>query len=261
MDFQKENDKDKFSKEIELEGEIFLLTFEKLNDSKITITCENKYDYLSLYNYTIVLTYDEFLKLAKTFRLFDNIDEIFDTIKNLVIGVEFSFKKDNSSYMFTQNNDTNKNNQIINQNIINVDRNRNRVKKKTLKEHRYYNTQNQENDEESISKATSNAQLEYSKNDSMNLFLTIPLLNEKYETIKIEFKKEIKDIKKQYEKLKKKFLKIQNIAFQKENRMDINNNFRSNFDIFNDNNPYQDQYQPNPQIILNKIKEEFQSNF
>ena len=61
MDFQKENDKDKFSKEIELEGEIFLLTFEKLNDSKITITCENKYDYLSLYNYTIVLTYDEFL--------------------------------------------------------------------------------------------------------------------------------------------------------------------------------------------------------
>ena len=95
----------------------------------------------------------------------------------------------------------------------------------------------------------------------MNLILTIPLLNEKYETIKIEFKKEIKDIKKQYEKLKKKFLKIQNIAFQKENRMDINNNFRSNFGIFNDNNPYQDQYQPNPQIILNKIKEEFQSNF
>ena len=43
--------------------------------------------------------------------------------------------------------------------------------------------------------------------------------------------------------------------------MDINNNFRSNFGIFNDNNPYQDQYQPNPQIILNKIKEEFQSNF
>ena len=130
MDFLKENDKDKFSKEIELEGEIFLLTFEKLNDSKITITCENKYDYLSLYNYTIVLTYDEFLKLAKTFRLFDNIDEIFFTIKNLVIGVEFSFKKDNSSYMFTQNNDTCNNNQIINQNIINVDRNRKRVKKK-----------------------------------------------------------------------------------------------------------------------------------
>lgn len=39
----------------------------------------------------------------------------------------------------------------------------------------------------------------------MNLVITIPLLNEKYETIKIEFKKEIKDIKKQYEKLKKKF--------------------------------------------------------
>ena len=95
----------------------------------------------------------------------------------------------------------------------------------------------------------------------MNLVLTIPLLNEKYETIKIEFKKEIKDIKKQYEKLKKKFLKIKNIAFQKENRMDINSNYRSNYGYFNYNNPYQDQYQLNPQIILDKIKEEFQSNF
>ena len=258
MDFQKENDKDKFSKEIELEGEIFLLTFEKLNDSKITITCENKYDYLSLYNYTIVLTYDEFLKLAKTFRLFDNIDEIFFTIKNLVIGVEFSFKKDNSSYMSTQNTDTSNNNQMNNPNMMNIIGLQKNIRKKQNKKLRNHNIQNEENDEESISKATSNAQLEYSKNDSMNLVLTIPLLNEKYETIKIEFKKEIKDIKKQYEKLKKKFLKIKNIAFQNENRMDINNNYRSNY---NDNNPYQDQYQPNPQIILNKIKEEFQSNF
>ena len=163
--------------------------------------------------------------------------------------------------MFTQNNDTNKNNQTINPNIMNIIGFHKNIRKKQNKKLRNHNIQNEENDEESISKATSNAQLEYSKNDSMNLVLTIPLLNEKYETIKIEFKKEIKDIKKQYEKLKKKLLKIKNIAFQNENRMDINNNYRSNYGYFNDNNPYQGQYQPNPQIILNKIKEEFQSNF
>lgn len=104
-----------------------------MNNSQITITCQNKYDYLSLYNYTIALTYDEFLKLAKTFRLFDNIDEIYDTIKNLVIGVEFSFKKDNSSYMSTQSNDTSNNNQVINLNRNEIIGLRKHIKKKPKK--------------------------------------------------------------------------------------------------------------------------------
>ena len=44
--------------------------------------------------------------------MFDNIDEIFDIIKNLVDGVEFSFKRDNNSYINTESNDLNKNNLV-----------------------------------------------------------------------------------------------------------------------------------------------------
>ena len=51
----------------------------------------------------------------------------------------------------------------------------------------------------------SNVKLERSTNGSITLILKIPLLNEKYENIKIELKKESKDIKKQFEKLKKNF--------------------------------------------------------
>ena len=51
----------------------------------------------------------------------------------------------------------------------------------------------------------SNVKLERSTNSSITLILKFPLFNEKYENIKIELKKESKDIKKQFEKLKKNF--------------------------------------------------------
>ena len=105
-------------------------------------------------------------------------------------------------------------------------------------------------------KVISNAKLEYSQNDSMNLILKIPLLNEKYETIEIEFKKQMKNIKEQYEELKKKYFKIKNIAFPKETQM--NNN---DYNIINNCNNYNNpNYQNQPQFILDKIKQEFQSN-
>ena len=244
MDSKINNTQDSFCKEIELDDEIYILNFEKLNDSQIGIICENKYDYLSLYNYSITLTYDELIKLAKTFRLFDDIDEIFDTIKNIVMGVEFSFMKDDNS--------------SISQTNININQNEVRCLKKgklRKKRSRYDNNnkQNEENEDNSNIKVISNVKLEYSQNDSMNLILKIPLLNEKYETIKIEFKKQMKNIKEQYEKLKKKYFKIKNIAFPKETQM--NNN---DFNIINNyNNP---NYQNQPQFILDKIKQEFQSN-
>ena len=74
------------------------------------------------------------------------------------------------------------------------------------------------------SKDSSNVKLENSINNSINLILKIPLLNEKYEKIKIEFKKENKDIKKQYEKLKNKFLKIKKIVFPEMEEKHMQNN-------------------------------------
>ena len=74
------------------------------------------------------------------------------------------------------------------------------------------------------SKDSSNVKLENSNNGSINLILKIPLLNEKYEKIKIEFKKENKDIRKQYEKLKNKFLKIKKIVYPDLEEKNTQNN-------------------------------------
>ena len=83
---------EKFSKELKLDDEIYILKIKKIKPSQIEIRCENKFNYLSLYGYSITLTYDEFCKLGKSFRLYDNIDEIYDTLKNLFKGVDFTFK-------------------------------------------------------------------------------------------------------------------------------------------------------------------------
>jgi len=86
------SNEEKFSKELKLDDEIYILKIKKIKPSQIVIRCENKFNYLSLYGYSITLTYDEFCKLGKSFRLYDNIDEIYDTIKNLFKGVDFTFK-------------------------------------------------------------------------------------------------------------------------------------------------------------------------
>ena len=53
-------------------------------------------------------------------------------------------------------------------------------------------------------------------------------MNEKYEKIKIEFKKENKDIRKQYEKLKNKFLKIKKIVYPDLEEKKTQNNQMNN---------------------------------
>jgi len=237
-----------YKKELELDNETYILQIKKTKPSQISIKCENKFEYLAMHDYSINLTYDEFCKLAKTFRLFDNIDEIFDTIKNLFKGVNFSFMG-NQCNMNSFNN----------------------------------------------YRADGNVKLERSMNGSINLILKIPLLNEKYENIKIEFKKEKKDINKQFEKLKNKFLKIKKIAFSDElgsqniqnnqnnnNQMNIQtfNNFNNNQGNFgqgnmnmmqnnqgnfgnNFNNNFQKsqaQIKSSAQTILDQIKNEFRGN-
>ena len=239
--YQEEN----FTKELELDNDSYIVTIKKVKPSLISIKCENKFDYLAIHDYSINLTYDEFCKLARTFRLFDNIDEIFDTIKNLFKGVNFSFKNGyigssiNSRGNQFNNNQQNFNNMPMNQinnlnfnsmpmNQINNQQNFNNMPMNQINNLNFnnrpmnqmnipttFNNQQIQNIPSTQNGIDKNIILKHSMNDSINLILKIPLLNQKYEKITIELKKENKDIKKQFEKLKNKFLKIKKIAFNR----------------------------------------------
>ena len=211
IDNNMQNSEEKFSRELKLGNEIYIIKVKKIKPSQISIICENKFDYLSLYGYSITLTYDEFCKLGKSFRLYDNIDEIYDTIKNLFKGVDFSFKNEFN----------------MGQNSM-MQMNYNQGMPGNMGMNMPSNIQTQSNINMSNnalnSKDSSNVKLENSNNGSINLILKIPLLNEKYEKIKIEFKKENKDIRKQYEKLKNKFLKIKKIVYPDLEEKNTQNN-------------------------------------
>ena len=63
----------------------------KVNDSsKISLTCNSNDDFTSVYNYSVVLSYDEFCDLGKTFKLCDNISDVFNTLKNIFEEISFS---------------------------------------------------------------------------------------------------------------------------------------------------------------------------
>ena len=259
--YQEEN----FTKELELDNDSYIVTIKKVKPSLISIKCENKFDYLAIHDYSINLTYDEFCKLARTFRLFDNIDEIFDTIKNLFKGVNFSFKNDyigssiNSRGNQFNNNQQNFNNMPMSMNQMNMMNQMNRMNQMNNQHNQQnfnnmqgnnlnqmnipttFNNQQIQNIPSTQNGIDKNVILKHSMNDSINLILKIPLLNQKYEKITIELKKENKDIKKQFEKLKNKFLKIKKIAFSDETE---NRNVQQNL----------------PNFILYQIKNEFKSN-
>ena len=329
---------EKYSIELPLDDEKYIVTITKKNSSQISLKCENKLNFLSLYNYRITLTYDEFTKIGKSFRLFDNIDEIFNIIKNLFIGVDFSLKKQtnntfhnriqNNNMMNMNNNmmslNINNNNMIgTNNNIMSLNMNNNNIMKANnnimnMNNNNIMNNNNMMNinnnnmmmisfqiyfrhdspyanlgeivsvqcypddkissviekyriqsgdyDQNKIFKfndnvlspnltvsqagitnfnnnivvsigtqISSNIKIEHSMNNSINLVLTIPLLNVKQETIKIEFKKENIDLKSQYQKLKQKYLNIMKIVFPDGN-YDNNSIMQNNNNIVNMNN-------------------------
>ena len=318
---------EKYSIELPLDDEKYIVTITKKNSSQISLKCENKLNFLSLYNYRITLTYDEFTKIGKSFRLFDNIDEIFNIIKNLFIGVDFSLKKqtnntfhnriqnnnmmnmNNNNNMQANNNNMNMNNYNImkaNNNIMNMNNNNimnnnnmmniNNNNMMMISFQIYfrhdspyanlgeivsvqcypddkissviekYRIQSGDYDQNKIFKfndnvlspnltvsqagitnfnnnivvsigtqISSNIKIEHSMNNSINLVLTIPLLNVKQETIKIEFKKENIDLKSQYQKLKQKYLNIMKIVFPDGN-YDNNSIMQNNNNIVNMNN-------------------------
>ena len=292
----RQSQEENFTKELELDNDSYILTIKKVKPSQISIKCENKFDYLAIHDYSINLTYDEFCKLARTFRLFDNIDEIFDTIKNLFKGVNFSFKNDyigssiNSRGNQFNNNQQNFNNMPMSMNQMNMMNQMNRMNQMNNQHNQQnfnnmqgnnlnqmnipttFNNQQIQNIPSTHNGIDRNVILKHSMNDSINLILKIPLLNQKYEKITIELKKENKDIKKQFEKLKNKFLKIKKIAFSDETE---NRNVQQNLPNFNINqmqSPFiniqqslgqqsQNIYpKPSAQTILYQIKNEFKSN-
>ena len=62
-----------------------------MNDSsKISLTCNSNDDFTSVYNYSVVLSYEEFCDLGKTFKLCDNISDVFNTLKNIFEEISFS---------------------------------------------------------------------------------------------------------------------------------------------------------------------------
>ena len=301
--YQEEN----FTKELELDNDSYIVTIKKVKPSLISIKCENKFDYLATHDYSINLTYDEFCKLARTFRLFDNIDEIFDTIKNLFKGVNFSFKNDyigssiNSRGNQFNNNQQNFNNMPMSMNQMNMMNQMNRMNQMNNQHNQQnfnnmqgnnlnqmnipttFNNQQIQNIPSTQNGIDKNVILKHSMNDSINLILNIPLLNQKYEKITIELKKENKDIKKQFEKLKNKFLKIKKIAFSDEtesknvqhnlpnfntntNNQNMPNQRNWNQGIVNNNQQNLNQQsqkiypKPSAQTILYQIKNEFKSN-
>ena len=367
---------EKYSIELPLDDEKYIVTITKKNSSQISLKCENKLNFLSLYNYRITLTYDEFTKIGKSFRLFDNIDEIFNIIKNLFIGVDFSLKKQTNipiyqtriqnNNMMNMNNNmpslNNMNNNMIgtnnnimslnnmnnnmmkannniknmnmnnmmkaNNNIMNMNNNNmnnNNIMNNNMNNNNNnmsgcclannnnmmninnnnmmmisfqiyfrhdspyanlgeivsvqcypddkissviekYRIQSGDYDQNKIFKfndnvlspnltvsqagitnfnnnivvsigtqISSNIKIEHSMNNSINLVLTIPLLNVKQETIKIEFKKENIDLKSQYQKLKQKYLNIMKIVFPDGN-YDNNGIMQNNNNMVNMNN-------------------------
>ena len=282
------NDEEKFSRGLKLDNEIYIIKIKKIKPSQISIICENKFDYLSLYRYSITLTYDEFCKLGRSFRLYDNIDEIYDTIKNLFKGVDFSFRNEfnlgnNNNLGYNNNIGNNYNNNWGNNSMNNMQVNMNQMSNIQMQgnnnmSNNLSNIPMQGNNNMSNNslnfKDSSNIRLENSNNGSINLILKIPLLNKKYEEIKIEFKKENKDIKKQYEKLKNKFLKIKSIVFpgleekrtpnnqpmgMNNQQMNMNNQqMGMNFPQMNNNMPNQSN-KPSAETILSQIRNEFVS--
>ena len=74
-----------------------------------------------------------------------------------------------------------------------------------------------------------NVRFESNNNESYVLLFQIPLFNGKYEFIKMHFLKFEKNIYQQYEKLKNKYFKIKNIAFDNSDY----NPKANNFDYYN----------------------------
>ena len=72
------------SKEINIEKEKYFIIFKRKKNNKILITCEPEDELISLYNYYKEISFEEFKLLGISFKQYENIDEIFEFLKNIV---------------------------------------------------------------------------------------------------------------------------------------------------------------------------------
>ena len=76
--------------ELPLNEERYLIKIRVTDASKLSITCSPKEGFTAAYNYSIVISYEEFCDMGKTFKLCDNIYEVFNTLKNIFEEISFS---------------------------------------------------------------------------------------------------------------------------------------------------------------------------
>ena len=76
--------------ELPLNEENYLIKIRVTDASKLSMNCSSKEGFTSAYNYSIVVSYEEFCEMGKTFKLCDNIYEVFNTLKNIFEEISFS---------------------------------------------------------------------------------------------------------------------------------------------------------------------------
>jgi len=89
-------DSNHFQKEMIYEKDTYILTMEKKDSSKILITCNLKDNAISLYDYSIEISLEEFYKKGSVFKQCNNIDEIYILLKNVLKGISISDIRYNS---------------------------------------------------------------------------------------------------------------------------------------------------------------------
>ncbi len=76
--------------ELPLNEENYLIKIRVTDASKLSMNCCSKEGFTSAYNYSIVVSYEEFCEMGKTFRLCDNIYEVFNTLRNIFEEISFT---------------------------------------------------------------------------------------------------------------------------------------------------------------------------
>ena len=164
-----------FSRILNLEGMQYNIRL-KLIKAKINIMCTSTIDYLSLYDYSLDITFQEFLNLGKCFKSCSNLEEIFNLLKNILKGIRLSI--------------------IKNESISNKGANTNTG----------FFSDDYENNSSSVN-------LECQEGKTFKIILRIPLLSGNYEFITLELnKKEKNNIIESYNKLRQKYLNVKRYA-------------------------------------------------
>ena len=202
--------KNKFDKVFNLYNEQFIITV-KETQSKIILECKPNEEFISLYDYSIELSLEDFYAMGKSFKQCDNLNEIFNLIRNLMFQVNLP---QINNYYIPVNNSNNLNLQVA------PTPNSNNMQ--PYVEFIPFNNSNNLNLQVAPTPNSNimqpNVRLESNNNESYDLLFHIPLFNGKYEDIKIEFLKFGKNIYHQYEKLKNKYFRIKSIAFDSSDK-------------------------------------------